>query len=117
MSKVEEFAREVTAIYGPNAQESLFGLSIIEWIEMIMEIVIEVIENCPNSNRKGVVAAIKRPGLFNKVRFRRIARQVCPDGVDYTQVAEACMQVASQKEEGDIETVVKEVQKPDYWLI
>jgi hypothetical protein len=119
-SKLEVFASEVaTTLTAGDA--GIDPIAIIALIEKIMEIVMTLIDNCPQSSFGKIAATILTPGLYNKVRFNRLVRKVWNDcdfaDVTYDQVAEACAKVAATKSIEDVTSVVKEVRTIDYLLI
>jgi hypothetical protein len=133
MKKIEEFAVNVATILSEKPRErvveafgaldedqdtSQFDSSILLWIEFIIEIVTEVIERCPNNNRT-ITETICRPGIVNRILFRRQMRDkmppCCPN--DVRIVERAMIDTVEVMGEEAVQELVNETKRKDYWLI
>jgi hypothetical protein len=118
--KTEAFANKVAKQYfGQDDLSKIDPIALLAFVKAIMDMVMEMMNNCPNQPNK-VATTIKNPNLFNRVRFGRLVRERLKgqeDSFAYTQVIDACEKVAETTDITEIEEVVKEVKKPNYWLI
>lgn len=118
MRKLEEYANEVVKQAVPDA--AIDPVTIIAIATAVINIVMEVIDKCKENNPQKIASTMKNPGLFNRVRFNRLVKQQLGANADLVSpevLAEACVKVADTKDVAAVEEVVKEVKKPDYWLV
>ena len=125
MSHIEKFADNVaTEVLGaaPSGEANPSGW--IEIITIIVPVVLEVIKNCQNRSNKRLLSTIRKPGLVNKLRFRRIVRnQIREEGGKWSNrlddIVGAFEDVVKDSDDDKLMDVIKEAKgvEDDYWLI
>jgi len=136
-TKVQEFAELVAAdVLGvPYADLStamaagsgqVAGIDIVTitaLIELIMNMVMEIIENCPN-NDKAVREAVKSPTIWQRARVRRMVKDNCDCcavarwRTECGRIADAMISLAAKSDDATIDQAIDQVRGgDDNWLL
>ena len=116
------FATSVAeTVAGPQASDE-FGVDWTSLIELVMQIVSSLMENCSARDSK-VVQAIKKPGLFQRARFKAQVHGHCQSCYTYRwrdqsgNIAEAMLKKAAEMSDAELAAVVFESRNDDWILV
>lgn len=117
MNTVEEFATNVAAkLEGSQAQINP------ALIEIIMQIVMNLVQNCPK-NESEIIKAIRNPTRKQRVNFRVSAANACDCCFaqqfkrDSGRIADQLIDDAKSLSDGDLAAIVFDAANPDFVVI
>ena len=101
------------AVAGGSGIVGIDIIALMALIEMIMTMISDLMDNCPQ-NDDDLVAAIRRPSLWQRVQLRlAVRRNVDGFGLRYrskvNKIADSCLEVGSSCDEALIHAVVDQV--------
>ena len=112
------FSTEVSEV---EAQVEAGAGSWVAIVELIMSVVIEIIENCPERNKLASILA-SGPSRWQRLQLRRTTLNIA-DCCGYQmyrresgEIADTIISLGSSKTAEEINTVIEEVTNPDNWL-
>ena len=110
---LQEFSELVAVdIEGPPSDPGA-----VEWlviIEMIMTMIAQIMENCPQSDA-GLREAVKRPTLWQRVQVRRVVKDNASDGFGLrwrnkaNRIADSMLALAAKQDDTVIDAVIDQV--------
>lgn len=96
-------------------------VTLLALIELVMQLVLTISENCPERNAKQFAKAVARPTLFQRVKTRSLASRVAPGfAVPYTphEIADSLLTTSAEADESLLMVVHQEAQPDtDNWLL
>jgi len=96
--------------------------TILQYVELIGQIVTEVMNLCP-ANNKGLRESIKHPSWLQRVRFRAAVKQTLDTSgllqfrSTSGKLADALISEAAKQTDDQIDKVISEVRDLDNWII
>jgi len=99
------------------------AVDLIALIEIIGQIVVKIIESCPERSDDRLKAAIAKPTFWQRVRVKDLAKEYFDDSPhrrwrnDAGSVAERLIECARRAETSRVQEVLDEVHNEDNWLI
>ena len=123
MSAMETFANNVTreVAGGVDEKEVVRGFDLASIAILVMQVVIEVLKNCPAPAAR-IIDAAKKPRMLQKARFAALVSSRCCDHAsdtvrqNHSRIAIACLSVASQTNETELLAIINEA-KSDNLLV
>jgi len=137
-TKLQLFAEEVAAshlaidveklatVYPQPDGESTFGYSAVDLvalIEIIGQIVVRIIESCPERSDERIKTAIARPTFWQRVRVKNLAKEFFDNSPrrrwrsDAGAVAEHLIDCAKRAPTDRVQQVLDEVHSQNNWLV
>ena len=106
-----------------SAGEQIVGIDIamiIMLIETLMPMIMDLIDNC-NANQDRVNAAIRNPGLFQRVRFRRLVNRAVRNGEprwrsESHEIGTIMLEKAAAATEEAVDAVINECRNAQFGL-
>lgn len=127
MHSLEHFAEKVAAdvelaqATGPDgAAEPQAGGAIIE---MIMQIVMQLLANCPMARNADIVKAVQKPTLRLRAQFRAAVSGACEQCFRAQfkskawDIAESCMKQAAALTEAEALAVIEDATSTDFMVV
>ena len=120
MNTVEEFAAAVANKVSPQPQADA-GIS-PAMVEMIMQIIMSLVQNCPKNNA-AIASIIKKPNIRQRANFRSQVMNSCECCFraqfrrQSGAIADECLTAASALTDGEIASIIFDASNPDFIVI